>query len=340
MGFRANMTQFDVDQMEQQRQQRIFDMLGKQVMDTIKTARAEERAKEQNALAQKAQKDRLKLELAKSGVDPSILDQQEQRPSLMGKLSGGGETTSVPPRARMESREAMLQQPPQEIQPQMMQPQITEQQQQLDPYQALYQRQQQAAKLKAQEKKSAASVKAITDIRKEISTLPATKETISIDTALGKIKNAASNPSPAGDMALIFSFMKINDPTSTVREGEYATARNATNVPERVRNLYNNMIDGYILGDKQRKDFVNQAHNLASAQYDTYKAAITPQMTAAKAQDLPLDQIFPSFANLGKNKIKRVASDIDGKTEEEQRKEYEELLKKAEQSKLNSMRVE
>ena len=41
-------------------------------------------------------------------------------------------------------------------------------------------------------------------------------------------------------MALIFGFMKTQDPTSTVREGEFATAENARGmVGPHVRRMYN-----------------------------------------------------------------------------------------------------
>ena len=63
----------------------------------------------------------------------------------------------------------------------------------------------------------------------------------------GKIQKETDKPSPASDMALIFGFMKLLDPTSTVREGEYATVQNATGIPGRVTNAYNNAIDGLIL---------------------------------------------------------------------------------------------
>lgn len=74
---------------------------------------------------------------------------------------------------------------------------------------------------------------------------------------------AAQDPTAAGDLALIFSFMKMLDPGSVVREGEFATAQNAANVPGRVRNAYNRIVDGTRLNTEQRADFVNQAHNKA-----------------------------------------------------------------------------
>lgn len=42
-----------------------------------------------------------------------------------------------------------------------------------------------------------------------------------------KVKEAINDPSPVGDIAAIYGFMKAQDPTSTVRESEFATLANA-----------------------------------------------------------------------------------------------------------------
>lgn len=74
--------------------------------------------------------------------------------------------------------------------------------------------------------------------------------------------------SAAGDLALIFNFMKMLDPGSVVRESEFATAANAAGVPDRVRNTFNRLLTGERLGDDQRLDFLNQAKNLFKAAED------------------------------------------------------------------------
>jgi hypothetical protein len=78
--------------------------------------------------------------------------------------------------------------------------------------------------------------------------------------AYGRI-NAAQD-TPAGDISLIISFMKMLDPGSVVREGEFATAQNAAGVPERIRNIYNQMKDGTRLTETQRSEFKSQAFDL------------------------------------------------------------------------------
>ena len=79
------------------------------------------------------------------------------------------------------------------------------------------------------------------------------------------IRSAAENPSAAGDLSLIFQYMKVLDPGSTVREGEFANAQNAAGVPDRIRNLFNNWSKGQRLDEKQRQDFITQAKKIVDA---------------------------------------------------------------------------
>jgi len=70
----------------------------------------------------------------------------------------------------------------------------------------------------------------------------------------------SGRPSPSADISLVFSFMKMLDPNSVVRESEYATAENARGVPESIRAAYNKLISGTRLTASQRADFVSQAY--------------------------------------------------------------------------------
>lgn len=80
--------------------------------------------------------------------------------------------------------------------------------------------------------------------------------------AFGTMKAALAVPdSAAGDMALIYSYLKILDPNSTVLPGEYAGATNAAGVPDIVMTAYNRLVrDGQRLTPDQRKDFFNNAN--------------------------------------------------------------------------------
>lgn len=66
----------------------------------------------------------------------------------------------------------------------------------------------------------------------------------------------------AGDIGLIFNYMKMLDPGSTVREGEFATAANAAGVTDQARNLYNKIASGERLTPEQRAAYYGQAKDL------------------------------------------------------------------------------
>ncbi|MBP8283689.1 MAG: hypothetical protein KAX46_07210 [Chromatiaceae bacterium] len=110
--------------------------------------------------------------------------------------------------------------------------------------------------------------------------------------AFRKVNGAASDPSAAGDLSVIFGFMKLLDPPSVVREGEQATAANARGVPETVRAMYNRILTGERLTQAQRADFVRQARNLMGSQ----QAALTTQVNRyrgiAEANDIDPEQVL------------------------------------------------
>jgi hypothetical protein len=70
--------------------------------------------------------------------------------------------------------------------------------------------------------------------------------------------NAAQDDA-AGDLALIFNYMKMLDPGSAVREGEFANAQNAAGVPDQIRNQWNKLKSGERLNPEQRISFKTQA---------------------------------------------------------------------------------
>lgn len=74
----------------------------------------------------------------------------------------------------------------------------------------------------------------------------------------------AAPASAAGDISFIFQYMKMLDPASVVREGEFATAQNSGGVTDTVRNLYNRALNGQRLNPQQRQEFLNAAGALAT----------------------------------------------------------------------------
>lgn len=120
---------------------------------------------------------------------------------------------------------------------------------------------------------AAPDVSGESDLRKEYAGINTVKDFGLQTQAYQRVLDSAKDPSPAGDLALIFNFMKVLDPGSTVREGEFATAQNSGSVPEQVRAQYNKAISGERLVPEIRKDFVQRAGQLfqgaAGLQNDT-----------------------------------------------------------------------
>jgi len=87
-----------------------------------------------------------------------------------------------------------------------------------------------------------------------------TKPFQEVKSAYGRV--LSSEDTAVGDLSLIFGYMKMLDPGSVVREGEFATAQNATGVPERIQNIYNRVVSGERLNASQRNSFKGQAKKL------------------------------------------------------------------------------
>jgi hypothetical protein len=106
-------------------------------------------------------------------------------------------------------------------------------------------------------------------LRKEVSA--AAKDYGTIKEAATSLEAISKAPSAASDIAMVFSFMKILDPGSVVRETEYATAARAAGVPERVVGVIERIQSGQFLTPSQRQDFLGVAKTLAQSREQGYR---------------------------------------------------------------------
>lgn len=113
--------------------------------------------------------------------------------------------------------------------------------------------------------------------------------------SIGRIESIMKRPSPAGDIALVFSFMKINDPTSTVREGEAATVRNAAGVPARLRTMYNRLLAGDSLDQTVREDVANQARGLYAESLQRHNQLRNQYQALARRQGIDPQDVVLEF---------------------------------------------
>lgn len=126
------------------------------------------------------------------------------------------------------------------------------------------------------------------------------------DDAFGRIVASANKPSGAGDIALITSYMKVLDPTSSVREGEFATAQNSGSVDQKVVALYNQILTGKRLTPEQRADFVSKAKDLYT---ESAKKQLSTQERYKKLSTvykLNPDDVVENYVNYREDALKAV----------------------------------
>src|SRR3990167_3647528 len=87
--------------------------------------------------------------------------------------------------------------------------------------------------------------------------------------AFHRMREVAANPNPlepaAGDMSLMYSYVRLLDPNTGVKEGEYATIQNAPGLPERWRNLYNRVVQGGKLPPEFKAEMLNKSEQMYMA---------------------------------------------------------------------------
>lgn len=128
-----------------------------------------------------------------------------------------------------------------------------------------------------------------TTLRKEYTQQVGRHEAIA--SGLAKIRASAQLGTGQGDMGIIFGFMKMQDPNSSVREGEYATAENTQGVPDQVRMMYNKALTGEKLADGVRQQFVQAAESLGETEHASAVQAMQRYAGIAQQYGMRADRI-------------------------------------------------
>ena len=153
---------------------------------------------------------------------------------------------------------------------------------------------QQRAEERTSQTERAANQRTEVNLRKEFDSLPEVKAYKVSQQAYRGLEAAATGPATSGsDLSLIFQFMKVLDPTSVVREGEFATAQNSGSAFERVGNLYNRVLNGTRLNERQRQDFLQQGRALAQASERTYAPVAERYRSYAQDYGVSPDRVAP-----------------------------------------------
>jgi hypothetical protein len=120
------------------------------------------------------------------------------------------------------------------------------------------------------DKKDAAGVKNAMDLRKEFQSDPIVKSTKDVHQAIAKIREVPEDGT--GDLSLIYSYVKILDPGSVVREGEIALAGKPTPLLQKLQMQYKRLAAGDLLAPELRASYKNAAEKLWQAQMGSYQS--------------------------------------------------------------------
>lgn len=89
--------------------------------------------------------------------------------------------------------------------------------------------------------------------------------------AYDNIKDFSKQRTGASDMGMVYSYIKLLDPTSTVGPGEKTTAENSGGIPENIRGQINHWLGKGSLSDTQRKNLIAGAKTLYGTKAKSYK---------------------------------------------------------------------
>lgn len=108
------------------------------------------------------------------------------------------------------------------------------------------------------------------------------------------IRGATETPTAAGDLGLIFAYMKMLDPGSVVREGEFAVAANSGGIPDRIRAQLQAVQSGQRLSPSMRRDFAETALRELENRRKTYENSLNLAYARADSLGVNRDFVFPT----------------------------------------------
>jgi hypothetical protein len=137
-------------------------------------------------------------------------------------------------------------------------------------------------------------------------------------TQYSNAKKAAAAQTAAGDMSLIYSLMKILDPGSTVREGEYAQGENLTGAYGKFWQMMNKAKDGEKLLPETRADILGRINDIYQTQKPFVKNTVDRYTEIAKRNSVNPDNVVGDIFK----GVEDDAPDYSKMTDEQLKAEY------------------
>lgn len=160
-----------------------------------------------------------------------------------------------------------------------------------------------------------------TGLRREFEAQPAVKSFGDVQAAFGKVSEASKGGSPASDLSMLYSYAKLLDPGSVVRESEFQTMAQTGAFGDKVAAAVKKVAVGERLTEAQRADFVKAARQQLSVYERQFDETAKRYETLAKKSNVaPEDVVFRRTAfvepSVQPPSVTRVKRKSDGKVVE------------------------
>lgn len=116
-----------------------------------------------------------------------------------------------------------------------------------------------------------------------------------------RLKSSLEAGDAFGDIAAIFGFMKMLDPTSVVREGEFAVAESAGGLFTRLQIIMKQAEDGQRLTPEMRQEIMDLSNELVETYNDAYKSkrdGYEKEFKRYQYQDDEINELLGSAPNI------------------------------------------
>ncbi len=129
----------------------------------------------------------------------------------------------------------------------------------------------------------------------------ASKDYFTLGDQINTLIANASQATGIGDAGMIYNIMKLFDPGSVVREGEFQTAQLSSGALDRINTYYKQALNGQRLTDAQRKDFVRLARDIYGKARQTQLARNERYSKLAKSGGIDASTfIYDPYADIDK----------------------------------------
>lgn len=135
----------------------------------------------------------------------------------------------------------------------------------------------------------------VTGLRKEITQLPSYKNMAQVAPIYRGMSEAVTRNSKAADINLVYGLAKIFDPTSVVREGEYATVAKSATIPEYVKGWAQMLQGGGRLTPETRRQIMEEAYGRIGSYQTQFKSDAEMYNGIVQRRKMNPADVIPNF---------------------------------------------